>query len=601
MKKYFLFLFVAFSFFQSQNVLSQNDPGLVVGSLRTIPPVFMGYNANNVFAKDENGAWVTFRNDDLRKAMPQLHATYLRFPAGGKAKSWDWDLGWFLDDEVMITSTLPNNVSPNYIASDCVNFIENEDPPLNGTNYEWNDLSTLKGAWNFSGTSFMIPLNLITSNEEFQLEQVRSAYRLMKKLTVADTVYVELGNEIYNKADPVTKCIFPEPEDYLTAANEYLLKLHDPNLIPGENEVIKVGVVAAPTSVKDKSLILDCHFNTWNSELGLPYVGSGPGQLDLKKGDALIFHIYPESGVTADISTGLPAQTNANADLLFQTAIKTVDAMKNNEMKAVPPGIKAWISEFNLTDEQDKYVRGTWAHGLFVSLEALSFLELKAVDKISCHHLFGNTGRPSIYSGTDGFIWAEKCATLMGLTTGKEKLSAQGLTLSMVAEAIRGSKQAEQINFIEKYPSYIFSNGSCKLYGWRFIKEDGGNNTYYEAVILNLGSEAQSLNPGILFSSPINNIAYETIYQPDGKPWVYVTNQTGIGEAYEVVSCGAASPKNLTISPYAVYTGTAIVLKPYSIVHIVRYNAPGNLTPVKILPSTAVSVCQGENINLFAT
>ncbi|MBK6484355.1 MAG: T9SS type A sorting domain-containing protein [Chitinophagaceae bacterium] len=586
-----IFLFTTIKF-----LFAQQPPAPVVSTsyIKYLPPVFFGYNGNNVIGQDDGGNFLSFSSDELRKVIPQLHATLIRFPAGGKSKSWDWNGGWHLDDEVFAYG----NTIPNFIGNDCVKMLDDEAPPINGTQYQGNQLTALKGAWTRAGTSFMIPLNMISSNKDYQLEQVRQAYKLMKKSTVNDTVYVELGNEVYNKADPALKCLFAEPEDYLVVANEYLDALHNSNFLPGENIKLSVGVVAAATSVQDKSLTLDCHYNTWNAELGLPYYASaGNDRLHLTKGDGLIFHIYPESGLAAE-ANGIPAATVANADILFQVALNNIDKMKNNELKAVPPGINAWITEFNLTDEKNVYVRGTWAHGLFTALQALTFLEASSVSKINCHDLINDSGRSSVFSKSTGFDYAEDCNALESLTTGAYKLTAQGMALSMVGEAMKKSTKAQQINFAADFGSYAFANGRCKLYGWQFTKKDANSAEYNETIILNLGDAPQEIKLSGIYSSPSTSVVYESIYPEDGQPFIYVTNDAAPGEAYAVSTACIATQSNLTVSGYQDYNNS-ITLEPYSIVHIKKANLAS--TSVAVYPAKTIDVCSGESVNIFAS
>lgn len=131
-------------FFTTIKVLfAQQPPAPVVISSYTknLPPVFFGYNGNNVIGKDDNDNFPSFSIDELRKTLPQLHTTMIRFPAGGKSKSWDWNGGWHLDDEVFAFG----NTIPNFIGNDCVKMLANEAPPLNGGQYHIAVASRLSG------------------------------------------------------------------------------------------------------------------------------------------------------------------------------------------------------------------------------------------------------------------------------------------------------------------------------------------------------------------------------------------------------------------------------------------------------------------------
>ncbi len=430
------------------------------------------------------------------------------------------------------------------------------------------------------------------------MDQVRSSYRLMKELTVNNEVYVELGNEVYNKSDPALRCIFPEPESYRDRVNEYLEKLHSPTEFPGIN--VKVGVVASSPSVKDKALTLDCHFTTWNSELGLPYSGTSSDQLNLQDGDALIYHIYPLSDAAEATGSGLP--TISYLDPFFSLIFNTIDEMKENEFKSVPPGIKAWITEYNYSDKVSTYILGTWAHALYTVVQALRFLESPKVDKVVCHDLFNNGGRSSLFSSNVGFDVFSDCEKLKTLPTAQFKKTGQGYALTMLGKVFKGSINTTEIDF-SGVSGYSFTNapGRKQIYGWLMEKADGANNTIHEAIIVNMGNTDITIDANAIFDFD-GNLSYEILSNND--PLVYVTsmkngNETEYG-AQKISDCdGTITNDKIDYTPLTLANASSITIPKYGLVRIQEHPFDSNAKPALFKGATS-NVCKSEKFNLFA-
>ncbi len=89
-------------------ILSAQITPVLTDYSRPLPPVFFGYNGNNVCNKNNEENVFTWETPALRKAVPQLNSTYFRFPPGGKAKSWDWNAGWYYDPIYQVEDNAPN-------------------------------------------------------------------------------------------------------------------------------------------------------------------------------------------------------------------------------------------------------------------------------------------------------------------------------------------------------------------------------------------------------------------------------------------------------------------------------------------------------------
>ncbi len=79
------FFLLIFLFTTIKVLLAQQPPAPVVitSYIKHLPPVFFGYNGNNVIGKDNDDIFLLFSIDTLRKTLPQLHTKLIRFPAGG--------------------------------------------------------------------------------------------------------------------------------------------------------------------------------------------------------------------------------------------------------------------------------------------------------------------------------------------------------------------------------------------------------------------------------------------------------------------------------------------------------------------------------------
>ncbi|HEX8769489.1 MAG TPA: hypothetical protein VF711_01830, partial [Acidimicrobiales bacterium] len=287
-------------------------------------------------------------------AVRRLAPPALRVFGGTTANYWDWRGGWFVPDVEL----------PRDLASL---------PRMNVSLDKWKALLTAAGA------SPVFDLNIVTSTLEDQLAMLKAAEDLGLPVK-----RVELGNELYQSAGPVVDR-FPTPSDYGREAARWIdaIKARYP-----EAKVAVVGALARqgsrPTERK----------TSWNRGVR-ETVGSV---------DGITLHLYFGAGIEGEGKIGEATATGSSADKGSGTATasekaaaqavvtatrKRLDEFRNVDLAALPPGAKAWVSEFNLFD-RDSFVPGTWLHGLVVAQIAMALSNEPRVDLALMHALVGN-------------------------------------------------------------------------------------------------------------------------------------------------------------------------------------------------------------------
>ena len=409
-----------------------------------IRPDALGYNTSPVGGQEWSDA-------KYLQTVVTMEPGHLRYPAGTVSNYWDWRTGWFRAD----SKNLPHGWSK-----------------LKPKSYKLEDL---KIAVDATGATPVLVLNMLTSTLDDQMEMLRAARKLGLPVEV-----IELGNEYYlSSKDYVAK--FPTPQSYGAEASRWAAA------IKAEFPDAKVAVAGAAVRASDNA-----RRKTWNA-------GLYPA---LKNVDAVSLHVYQGSMLGVQVSnqleeTGLEAdeektkekpksgmwaaddtQERQWAQFSKPGALKKMLAAPAgrfeslDEVRDLPDGVDAWLTEYNLFDRVGP-VRGTWAHGLFAVMMPLNFMRSDRVKLFTFHQLSGAQPFSAIFDGDGGFGALSKNISATELKATPYALTATGQTHRLLGIALKGATQVRALEF-----------GSDKsgLIGDVFSTADGKNRT---AVVVN--------------------------------------------------------------------------------------------------------------------
>lgn len=452
-------------------------PTLKLETSRDLPEDLFGYNGNTL--SNEGSVSSDLQNIYFQDSLTITFPSVIRFPAGGEAKDWNWNDGWWvnlLESNNSSALSYPNSCTFNPYNRRMVNLSRFLDLQKN-----------LRG----SASSALMVLNFYAP-EPFEKDKIQHAMNIDLPLK-----YIELGNEFYLGNG---SCLFQNAWDYAAEANTWLDYIHSTY-----SGLIKVGVVGSAYTAADKET--NCKNSTWNSAMGFSDVGNGSLLGNMEAGDALTFHVYP---FAFDSEPSIPTGIYPN-DLnnLFAQPFKVMDDLMGNEFKTVPSSgnTRIWITEFNL-DEDKYYIHGSWAHGLWVAGLAMDFLRDSRVDKIICHTLVNDAYKgilflPNIrglqYSKNEGDAKYYSVDPVGNVVTENYSLTAAGCALKLVGEAMKNATSATELDFPG---APMLDETHQAIYGWQFEKANDK-----QVIIINFSDQPQYINRDNLFTGPYEQYA----------------------------------------------------------------------------------------------
>ena len=460
----------------------------------------MGYNDNFV----RGGSW---SDAALLKTVTNLEPGHLRYPGGTLANYWNWRAGWVQKD----VGELPHGWSrlkPNP-----------------------NKLEDFKVAIDATGATPLFVLNLLHSTLDEQLEMLRAAKKLGLPIQL-----VELGNEFYLSApDNIKK--FPTPESYGVMANEWAAA------IKAEFPGVQIAAIGAATNPPD-----DQRRQTWDEKL-YPV-------LDLKNIDAITLHVYQGAGVGKRSKTmeatglvGEAKQPKAKSDMWDSDEAQTqqwqefesdagLQRMMTQpatrffylkELKTLPTGTQAWITEYNLFDRVGP-VRGTWAHGLFAAMLPLNFVRNPKIQMVTYHDLYSGPTFGAIYNGQAGFNELAPLTATPPATPPAGTLTAMGQANVLLGHATKGATGVSALEFTANPKVEAGHVPVSALFGRVF------NSKNRRATILT-NITAQPFNLGV---TPF--AADARVTQISGDPRVYVTAPDSLTKTESVLGAELRVP-----------------------------------------------------------
>lgn len=455
------------------------EASVVIGLSRDLPADFLGANASSQNPGVQPETQQVFKN---------LEIHHVRYPGGGTANYWDWQLGWIdqdLKEDDMIWWMMGMQSSSD--------------------RFTLEDLAVL---YEQTGVQPIFVLNVITRDLADQLERLHYAASLGLPIRK-----IELGNELYLDIEMMVIEHYPAVEDYAADANRWAaaIKAEFP-----EAEIAVTGA-AHPHAPRGRSA-------GWNKNL-LPLLSA-----DI---DAVAEHIYIDSGLGPKTETS----GNAWAEDIFQQAqyneLQTpagIEKMLSRPFQAwydfdrfspLAEDREIWMTEFNLFDWTGP-ARGTWANGLLVAGFIHNFLEDERVT-LATYHSFGGGPLFTTYFPSEDF-WDGLTVTEVDVTPFE--FTASGVILNLFGETMASMEVAAALNFdpnpeieltlTEPYPA---------LWGWQF-----SNAASTRSLIVNYAATPVSLNLEAL------NATGQPYRQYDAPPashivgWEDVNTQAGTTE-----------------------------------------------------------------------
>jgi hypothetical protein len=452
---------------------------IIEGPAKSLAGTVSGYNGTSFITPN-----LDIDDQGLGDVLDELGPGILRFPGGTLANYWDWRTGWFKNDKY--TPSKYAAMSPKTIRAEEVQRM------LGGR--------AIKVIWN---------LNVLTSKLEEQMAFLAHVHNDLHM----PIEYVELGNELYWGGDPKNDMtyphveIFPTGSDYATTANAFI------TAIKAKYPAAKIAICLSPGVYMGNGRLPD-----WNGEVLSHVVGA----------DAATFHPYLPSGQGNLIDKTVLAQPSTVRAILRQP-----DAWAQTELKAVigalPTGMEAWATEFNLWQSEQIAMYGTWMHALFFVEMQLEFEAMPGVQVLTPHTLAENAQFGMVFTSKDGYGIAEEpddptrpATTHLGISTlgtAMEHIhrltSATGTVRSLTFDASLG----------DMLRGYVFRDGTGPVW-----------------VVINRASQEVALNGGFSFSKP-----YQLRAMSAG-----ALDRVGVGSTISPTTTALASGDPVTLAPLSI-------------------------------------------------
>lgn len=371
-----------------------------------------------------------------------LYSKSFRYPSGTHANYWEWQTGWFIDNQEILPKNYKNLKSLGY------------------------DLLEFKKIIDCTGAKPIFVLNLLTKDLNDQLAMLEKAQAIGLEVK-----FIELGNEYYNTGYKKTYMnIFEKPIDYITMANQWakVIKQHYP-----EARIAVVG------NDRDREAWEQFQGNWAKPLKARLYVWNQIVVDNMSEDiDAMTIHIYasPILGTTLKKDKVSEYLIKKNLqDATLRRAILTLPFIvfeKVKEKQSILPDDKnIWITEYNLLDKT-KTISSTWLHGLLIGLITLKTLEIKATELINYHDLVG----------------FKNFGTIIGFSDKNYYYSATGEVLQLISKALDQSDKAYPLIF-NPNPFIVTEKGKYpSFYGWQLV-----GKTEVKNIIFNLSDTVYTL------------------------------------------------------------------------------------------------------------
>ena len=196
-----------------------------------------------------------------------------------------------------------------------------------------------------------------------------------------------------------------------------------------------------------------------------------------------------------------PPLTAADVPVMLGTPFTTVASLAAKIAAEVPTGLPVWITEYNLlfnaATHPDVTAFGTWAHGLFVALETVLYLQQSSITsgRVTKHCLYGLAYAGALFQNEKSFDF--EMSPDASLATTPYHPSATGLIAGLIGNVTGGMASVTALNVSSaarividpetNYPSVV----GVHLTG-------GGTSS---GIIINLANESVRVGVGDTFRS----------------------------------------------------------------------------------------------------
>ena len=428
----------------------------------------------------EGISWAT---PELLKKLPELNPMLIRYP-GTQGNWWDWKTGWFVQSE--------------FFQKDYNKLTPGPDKP-----------SDFKKAIDLTGATPIWMLNMVTADLQDQLAMLRHVKSIGMSVDL-----VELGSEFYLKGNKIVQEKYPTAQDYAKDANMWRdsIKKYFPQT--------KCAYIGCFTKGNEPN-----RRNTWDDDVASV----------MKNPDAITLHIYPEQ--TGD---GI----NGNVVEIFSEPFRTMNQLKEKELKILSSAPEVWITEYNMNNNTAP-VQGTWMHGLWVALMSMKFLEAPQINHMTYYAMCGRAGYGAIFTSSRGFNFGgvEFKSPDNPPTSTPFAFTATGSVMSVFGDVAKRKTSAAPIHFEGISELHCASDGFSypSAYGWKFSNANSSG-----CVILNLSDKPVSIDPSKICSTGSH---YNESY---ADPMTYIADGNEMKKETGTIG------KMLSLKPYSI---TSIVEK----------------------------------------
>ena len=238
--------------------------------------------------------------------------------------------------------------------------------------------------------------------------------------------YIELGNELYITSNADYVYYFPTPQAYVNKVNAWIPVLKQD--FPGA----KVAVIGyhQPANTQESA---------WNQAI----IGGVHGE------DAVVFHTYYGSQIPNGGSVANPQDL---ATMLSNAAQAIYSSVQNQDLKYLPAGVSAWITEWNLWSDNLQIEHGSWAQGLTEANYALDLARAPQIELTDNHDLISKQIYGALFANSQGYGTTAEAGKSIGTpsplpTTQPFGMTAGGFALSALLRSLHGATGTATLNF----------------------------------------------------------------------------------------------------------------------------------------------------------